>query len=60
MANVKQFDTWETAYDYCREANHPVIVRVVNDVEDETAKIFPSGGCKTLVRKSQDPQQPPR
>jgi len=38
------FDTWQEAYDYCREADHPVKVRVGL----ETAKIYPSGSWKTL------------
>ena len=45
---VKQFNTWEEAFDYCRERNCPVIIKV----DGETAKIFPSGAAKTLDYKT--------
>ncbi len=47
MANAKQFDTWEEAFNYCREADHPVVVRV----DGETAKIYPSGAWKPIKAK---------
>ena len=45
---TQYFDTWEEAWDYCREANHPIIVTVPIDDRIECAKIFPSGHTKTL------------
>ena len=39
------YDDWEAAYDACREANAPLLVRV----DGETAKIFPSGGFKPIL-----------
>lgn len=45
------FDTWQEAFNYCREGNAPVVVRV----EGETAKIFPSGHCKTLQVSTDEP-----
>jgi viroplasmin and RNaseH domain-containing protein len=41
---MKTFDNFEEAFDYCREANHPVTV-IVNW---EKWKLFPSG--KAIVK----------
>ncbi len=45
------YDDWEAAYDACREANAPLIVRVGG----EAAKIFPSGGFKSMAEHKQEP-----
>ncbi len=34
------FDDWSEAFDYCREADHPVIVRMAGE---GTFKLYPSG-----------------
>ena len=49
------FTNWPDAYDFCREAGHPVVVRITTADEDQTAKIFPSGACHKLVV----PREPP-
>jgi len=41
---AEQYATWEEAFDACREANRPLVVRV----DGEIAKIFPSGSCRTI------------
>ena len=48
------FDSWCEAFDYCREANHPIVVRVTNRVCDETAKVYPSGTCRTITMHKRD------
>ncbi len=40
------YDSWEEAFDSCREGDAPEVVRV----DGEVAKIFPSGTCKILSR----------
>ena len=54
-AKFESFGSWSDAFDYCREADHPVVVCVSDpeyglgsDVNYEYAKLFPSGRCKTL------------
>ena len=36
---MKEFDDFSDAFDYCREANHPVTVIICG----EKYKLFPSG-----------------
>ncbi len=36
---LKRFESWQDAFDYCREKNHPVILFV----KDEKVKLFPNG-----------------
>lgn len=40
----ERFDTWEEAYDCCREGDTPMVVRV----GDETGKVFPSGSYQFI------------
>ena len=47
---TKTFKTWQEAYSYCREANKPVIA----NVENETAKIYPSGSYKPIKYKERE------
>jgi hypothetical protein len=42
------FPDWEEAYNYCREANAPIIVKKVMG-QDGKWKIFPSGRCEDLL-----------
>ena len=49
---VKQgiFEDWSDAFDYCREANQPVIVRELKDTGEKGKwKIFPSGRRENLI-----------
>lgn len=39
---LKEFDTFWEAFDYCRDVNKPVIVRVMG----EAWKLYPSGSAK--------------
>ena len=39
MSETEQFDTFQEAFDYCRNLDKPVLVRV----EDEIGTVFPSG-----------------
>lgn len=41
---VEEFDTWELAFDACREEDYPIVVRV----DGEIRKIFPSGSSQTI------------
>lgn len=41
------FDNFEEAFDYCREANHPVTV-IVNG---EKSKLFPSGEAIAIATR---------
>ena len=47
---TKEFTDLSIAFDYCREANKPVLVMV----QYETWKLFPSGHAKQLVGGSYD------
>lgn len=42
--SMNRFACWEDAYDTCRDRDEPMIVWV----DDEHAKIFPSGAFKPL------------
>lgn len=46
---MREFRNWFEAYDYCREADCPVTVRVTTGKEDQTVKLFPSGTCKVIT-----------
>ena len=41
----KEFETFSSAFDYCREANQPVVVVV----EGETWKLYPSGKGEPVI-----------
>lgn len=43
---IKSFDDFSLAFDYCHEANKPVIVMVNN----KKWKLYPSGTAKNLER----------
>lgn len=50
-AMEKQFDDFSTAFDYCREADKPVAVRVGG----ERWKLYPSGQVKRLPNNGIQP-----
>lgn len=39
----KGFETFQEAFDYCREANHPVDVVVTGEIVWKLYKLYPSG-----------------
>ena len=45
---AEKFETWEAAFDSCREGDAPMVVEVKG--EGEITKIYPSGSCKTVCR----------
>ena len=54
---AEQYETWEQAFDACREANHPITVTVAEDTDDRVGKIFPSGYVQQVGVKTQEPTQ---
>jgi hypothetical protein len=46
---LEHFNTWEEAYDSCRERNVPMSVHVSAGGKHERAKIYPSGAYKPLT-----------
>jgi hypothetical protein len=44
VTKVKRFDDYSDAFDYCRDSNRPVKVRVGNEI----AKLFPSGRAEII------------
>jgi len=42
------FDTWEEAFDACRERNRPIVVRCDEDGKTEVSKIYPSGHSRVV------------
>lgn len=39
MTDLKEFEDFPEAFDYCRECGHPVVVRILG----ERWKLYPSG-----------------
>jgi len=49
-----EFQTMQQAFDYCREADRPVIVRIAGQL----CKLFPSGKSRTVSGAHLTPNAP--
>ena len=48
MKKILMFKTFQEAFDYTREANHPVVCVVREKKGWRKVKLYPSGTCKYL------------
>ena len=54
MSEIKSFDGFPEAFDYCREKDQPVTVLVLG----EKWRLYPSGNAKRLSASSEQSRRP--